>query len=293
MRGIGSKIMSDALLKITPVILAGGAGTRLRPLTSETRPKPFLKLFGAQSLLQDTALRVYGDGFGPPVVVTSKNYGEHVLRGLDDIGIRPRSIILEPASRSTAPAIAQAAVSMAADDLLLVMPSDHYIDDVVAFQNTVKAAADVAMSQDIPVLLGVRPARPSRRYGYIECDADGRVLGFFEKPDMRDAKSLFHKDNMFWNTGVFVVKASALLSLFQEFALEIHDCAVAAHEKSMRSGVFYEPDFFEFVKAPSISIDYSIMERVSFARLLIFDGYWSDVGCWGSFVKTKMRHVVR
>ncbi|MGB0719946.1 MAG: sugar phosphate nucleotidyltransferase, partial [Bdellovibrionales bacterium] len=179
----------DPQAEITPVILAGGEGRRLRPLTSPDRPKPFLKLFGGRSLLQATALRCAG--FGPPVVVCAKRYGGRALQDFDDIHVKPKRIVLEPVARSTAPALALAALGLDADAFMLVCPSDHVIGDSDAFIRGERAAGRAAGGDHI-AFLAVRPDRAATRYGYIRCKPAKNgvhdVLCFTEKPDVRRAK---------------------------------------------------------------------------------------------------------
>lgn len=276
--------MPETQPNITPVILAGGAGRRLRPLSGPSRPKPFLRVFGGQSLLQQAALRV--DVFQAPIIVTSKAYGQRALEDLCEIDMQPSKIILEPCARSTAPAIAMAALEVGVDDIMLVMPSDHYVADNQVFQAAVMRAAKMAQDGGV-VMIGARASKPSNRYGYIQCAQDGAVERFVEKPNAAQARVLLREGGVFWNTGVFAASGATLLEMFAQHAPEILAACRAAHEAAMRSGIFCEPDYMAFSQSPSEAIDRAIMEKVSGARLVALEARWSDVGVWSELLSVK------
>lgn len=272
--------------KITPVILSGGAGSRLWPISHGARPKQLIPLLGSErSLLQETALRVADTSrFNAPVVVTSMRHGQDVEAQLLAAGVQAAKLVVEPAGRNTAAAIALAALEADPAELLLVMPSDHAIGDVACFLDHVEAAASLA-DQDLLVTFGIKPERPETGYGYIKL---GRPLGtgrfradrFVEKPDALTATQYVADGTFLWNAGIFLFRAGALL-----VALEVHAPNVIAAVRSALAGAErianrIQPEPVVFGGAPALSIDNAVMERADNVAVVPVDVGWSDVGSW-------------
>ncbi|MEZ5918656.1 MAG: sugar phosphate nucleotidyltransferase [Alphaproteobacteria bacterium] len=287
-------------LEIVPVILAGGEGRRLRPLTSRNRPKPFLRVFPPYSLFQHTALRVAP--FDLPVVVCHESAGDRVHEELSALDLEARRIILEPEGRGTAAAIALAACDLVNsgaghDTLMLVTPSDHYLDDDELFEQVVRIAAARA-GEDRVIMIGVRPAAPETRYGYIETEHATEmglysVKRFIEKPAKADAEALFAVGSVFWNTGVFMCRPSYYLALLEAFEPSIRYEVGKACDLGGVRGPFLRPERSAYLKAPSKPVDYAIMERCEGARLAALDTVWSDVGCWRALLGVKLKAMLQ
>lgn len=277
------------LRDIQPIILAGGHGTRLKPLTGPRHPKPFLKM-GGLSLFQNTVMRCVG--MHAPVIVTFSEYARRLNVELAKISVQPKTIVQEPLARSTAPAILLAIMGLDDGQVILVMPSDHVVDDCSAFQESVDAAEVTARSGAL-VMMGVRPQNASRRYGYIKCGCDGVIEQFVEKPNVLRAKAFFHDGGMFWNTGIFVVKAGVLKSFYRQYVPEIYCAIKKSYESSIQDGVFLEPDFWEYSKVSNISVDYAIMEKLRAARMVELKAGWSDVGCWPQYLEAQFQTIFK
>jgi len=268
---------------ITPVILSGGSGTRLWPLSRELYPKQLLKLVGNHTMLQDTVLRLGGLKAGAPVVVCNDSHRFLVAEQLRQLGIKPRAIVLEPIGRNTAPAIALAAFAADPDALLLVLPADHVIVDVAAFQAAIALAVPAAQAGRL-VTFGIVPGAPETGYGYIRRGAAQgsayAIAQFVEKPDLTRAQQFVDSGEYYWNSGMFLFKASRYLQELTAHAPDIADAARAA-------GLAAEPDldFVRINKAAfelcrSESIDYAVMEKTADAVVVPLDAGWSDVGSW-------------
>jgi mannose-1-phosphate guanylyltransferase/mannose-6-phosphate isomerase len=278
--------MSSRLSSIRPVILSGGGGTRLWPVSRAGDPKQYHRLFGETSLLQATLDRCRGPLFARPLIVTGEEQRFRTVDQLEEVGVDPVTIILEPVPRNTAPAIAAAAfwaLERAEDDPLLVMPSDHLIDDVGAFTHAVEAALPAALEGKL-VTFGIRPTKAKTGYGYIEAKGgDGPVLKvdrFVEKPTREVAETFVGNGNFYWNSGIFLFRPSAIAR-----ALEAHCAELFAHvrkslQSSVTDGPFVRPEPGEFAAATEISIDYAIMEHSAELWVVPVRFRWSDVGSW-------------
>ncbi len=273
--------MSEAR-PITPVILSGGSGMRLWPLSRLGRPKQFLALTGEKSLLEETALRVAGGGFERPILVGAAGQEEELAR------VDAALTILEPAPRNTAPAVALAALA-APDALLLVLPSDHAVADPQAFRAAVEAARPAAEDGWL-VTFGMEPDRPETGYGYIRAGepvagAARRAAAFVEKPDRATAET-YVEDGWLWNAGMFLMRADSFLEALRSHAPEI----TAAVEGSLRPDdgrIVPDPEAFE--RTPSKSIDRAVMELHDRVAVLPASFGWSDIGSWEALhgVSTK------
>ncbi|MDC0986831.1 mannose-1-phosphate guanylyltransferase/mannose-6-phosphate isomerase [Alphaproteobacteria bacterium] len=276
--------------KFYPVILSGGSGSRLWPMSRAHYPKQLMPLAGAQTMLQETARRVSSSSERQSSLVIANNDHRFIVaEQLQQVGISPRSIILEPVGRSTAPAAAIAALLLVSEDpdaIMALLPSDHVVSDQVGFDNAMdlglKAARDGAL-----VTFGVPPNRPETGYGYIRCGAaHGTVPGaftvdqFVEKPDEETARSYLSSGNFLWNSGIFVFGAQNYLDQLKRTNLEMVAACDAALAKSERDLDFIRLDAEAFEKCPSDSIDYAVMERTANAVVVPVDIGWNDVGGW-------------
>ncbi len=279
---------------IQPVILCGGSGTRLWPLSREHHPKPLHALNGERTLLQETAGRLAGlAAVGEPLVVCNEAHRFMVQAQLAAVGAKPRAILLEPAGRGTAPALTLAAVhAVTSDDpVLLAMPSDHSIGDRAAFQRAVERGVALAQ-QGYVVTFGVPPTGPETGYGYIRAGAplpDGRghyVEAFVEKPDADTAREYYESARFLWNSGIFAVRASVWLDAIATFRKDIFAACERALRQGKRDGGFLRVDPGAFRDCPSDSIDYAVMERLTQEGGVVqpvvvpLAAGWSDVGAW-------------
>ena len=286
---------SDHLTTLFPVILSGGSGTRLWPLSRAMYPKQFISFFDDSdpSFLGATLRRLPADhGFARPILLCNNDHRFLVREELERAGIKPEAIYLEPIARNTAPAIAVAALAVVARDpngILVVMPSDHVIDDAAAFADAVQRAAKVAAEGRL-VLFGIKPTSPHIGYGYIRYgaalpDGDGSaysVDAFVEKPDAPTAKTYLDAGNYLWNSGIFVLHARTFIDELKRLAPDILSAAQAALDNAREDLGFLRLEANAFAAAPSISVDYAVMERTKLAAVLPFDVGWSDVGSWSS-----------
>jgi mannose-1-phosphate guanylyltransferase/mannose-6-phosphate isomerase len=276
---------------LIPVILSGGAGTRLWPLSRELYPKQLLSLIGERTMLQDTALRLKGIEAAPPVVVCNEAHRFLVAEQLRQVGIEPSAIVLEPVGRNTAPAIALAAHAVLAryagdgDPLLLVLPADHVIRDVKAFQRAVRTALS-ASEKGRFVTFGIVPSAPETGYGYIRRgEKEGnvhRIAQFVEKPDLARAKQFVSGGDHFWNSGMFLFGARRYLEELGRLAPAIAKACKAAFAHAKADLDFTRIDVKAFEKSPSDSIDYAVMEKTASAVVVPLDAGWSDVGSWAA-----------
>ena len=281
------------MLKITPVVLSGGSGTRLWPLSRAALPKQFLPLVSKHSMLQDTLKRISGWAqIDAPVVICGNEHRFLVAEQLRELNISPKSIMLEPIGRNTAPAIAAAAMALLnaptsnQETLMLVLPSDHVIGDVGAFENAVKNAAVAANAGQL-VTFGIQPGSPETGYGYIQSgkavlNADGcfEVSRFVEKPSLKVAETYLESGDFFWNSGMFLFKPSVYLAELEKFRPEIYKQVKLAFEKSYLDLDFCRLEEQAFTESPSDSIDYAVMEQTNLAVVVPVDMGWNDVGSW-------------
>lgn len=286
---------------IIPVILSGGAGKRLWPLSRESHPKQFLPLFDGQSLFKLTLARVQAEGFAPPLVICNT---EHRFMAAEQLGevegrVVEKQIIIEPCSRNTAPAVTIAALASSPDDILLVLPSDHLFTDADAFRAMVLAARPLAEAGHL-VTFGVQPVFPATGYGYIKrgnpveisAAAHGfHVEKFVEKPDAATAQKYLVSGEYLWNCGVFMFRAATLLSAMQTHAPAVMDAckkSYAAHSVDLG---FIRLDSHAFSASPDISLDYAVMERTDKAVVVPCYTAWSDVGSWSSLADSMEKDV--
>ena len=257
------------------VILAGGSGTRLWPLSRSTYPKQFIKLIEERSLFQNTITRNSKADF---VVVTNEAHFFLVRDQASEVGETKLSCILEPVGRNTAPAIALACLNMDADDLVLVTPSDHYIKNTIEYQKVIQKAEELA-KEGYLVTLGIKPEYPAIGYGYIEAKGSD-VLSFKEKPDLKTAEKYVKKDNFFWNSGMFIFRAGTFLDELSKYSEEILSACNKANqhcENDDKNSVrrVREEDM---LKIPANSIDYAILEKSDKVKVVTADIGWSDLG---------------
>jgi mannose-1-phosphate guanylyltransferase/mannose-6-phosphate isomerase len=276
---------------LVPVILSGGAGTRLWPLSRELYPKQLLPLMGEKTMLQDTALRLTGLDASGPIVVCNDAHRFLVAEQLRLIGLTPRAILLEPIGRNTAPAIALAALAALKtakkdeDPVLLVLPADHVIRDVAAFQAAATAAV-IAAEKGQLVTFGVVPHSPETGYGYIRrgesLGAVQKIAQFVEKPNLTRAQAFVAAGDHYWNSGMFVFRARRYLEELEKFAPEIAKVCRESFDVAQADLDFTRVDAKRFESCPSDSIDYAVMEKTADAVVVPLDAGWSDVGSWAS-----------
>ncbi len=272
---------------IHPVILCGGSGTRLWPVSRAALPKPFLPLIGDTTLFEQAVRRVADTGnsnanFAEPIVVAGAQHGDLIEAQMHGA---PHRRIVEPSARNTAPAIALAAAMLAADDIMLVCPSDHHIANEAAFRTAALAAAQLA-SQDYLVSFGIMPDRPETGYGYLRRGAaltgGYAIAEFVEKPDRARAETYLASGEYSWNGGIFAFRAGALLH-----ELAAHRPAMAAAvklsvAKGREDGMRFYPDADVFSGIAGESIDYAVMENTARAAMVPADMGWSDIGNWAA-----------
>ncbi len=275
---------------LTPVILSGGAGTRLWPLSRELYPKQLLALTGERTMIQQTALRLDGLPIAAPVVVCNEAHRFLVAEQLRQIRIEPQAIVLEPVGRNTAPAIALAAhaalkAAGGADPLLLVLPADHVIRDVPAFQKAVHAALAAAGAGKL-VTFGIVPTHPETGYGYIHRGArQGEayaIARFVEKPDAVRAEQFLASGEYYWNSGMFLFGARRYLQELERLAPEMARVCAEAFAAAHADLDFTRIDRERFEACPADSIDYAVMEKTRDAVVVPLDAGWSDVGSWAA-----------
>ena len=279
-------------MKVIPVILAGGSGSRLWPLSRSSYPKQFLPLLNEKTMLQETVLRVQSiNNIQSPLIICHHDHRFLVAEQLLSVGVNNATIILEPTSKSTAPAATIAALHILnqdQDSILFILPADHAINDIENFTATANAATFYA-AKDKLVTFGVKPTKPEISYGYIKISErliDHHpaylVSEFIEKPDLSKAKSYFDSGEYWWNSGMFMFKASRYLAEVKQYSPNIFNCCNQAIDGITKDLDFIRLDEELFSSTPSDSIDYAVMEKTKNAVLLPLNADWSDVGSWST-----------
>lgn len=283
-------------MRITPVLLCGGSGTRLWPLSRKSYPKQFARLAGEESLLQASARRLSGPDFAPPLVVTHNDLRFIVTEQLTSIGIDPGAILIEPVGRNTAPAILAAALHVVATDpeaVLLIAPADHVIPDAAAFTQAVRIGAGL-LDQGRLVTFGITPDRPETGYGYLRLESppDGSgapvpLAGFVEKPDAARAAELLASGTHLWNAGIFLFRAADILAAFAAHAPDLVAPVTAAVQGARADLGFLRLDPGAWAGVRDISIDYAVMEKSDRLSVVPFSADWSDLGDWDSVLRSS------
>jgi mannose-1-phosphate guanylyltransferase/mannose-6-phosphate isomerase len=276
---------------IHPVLLCGGSGTRLWPLSRRSYPKQFVSLVSKESLFQCSARRLAGDGFAAPTVVTGADFRFVVVEQLRQIGVAPRGILIEPSAKNTAAAICAAALALdteSGNSLMLVAPSDHVIPDAEGFHKSVEAAVSAAWDGQI-ITFGIRPDRAETGYGWLElaekhskncAPAPQALLSFVEKPNAAAAQLLFESEMHLWNAGIFLFSTACILDAFAKYAPDTLDNVRRALDAAEIDLGFTRLAPKPWAELKDISIDVAVMERASNLSVVPYDGSWSDLGDW-------------
>ena len=275
---------------IHPILLCGGAGTRLWPLSRRALPKQFLPLVNDKSLLQNTLLRLRGlTELSAPIVVCANDHRFLAADQLQEIGITPASLILEPMARNTAPAVAMAAFAALQHDSnaqLLVLPADHTIGDVAAFHAAIQAARPLA-DDGYMTAFGIVPNAPETGYGYIQQgekmgEGGHKVARFVEKPDAARAQEFLDSGDFLWNSGMYLFDAQLYLAELHQHQPAVHEASRLAFERAEVDLDFLRPDEESFAQSPAISLDYGVMEQTSRAAVVPADIGWNDIGSYAA-----------
>ena len=272
---------------ITPIILCGGSGTRLWPLSRNSYPKQFVPLVGGKTLFQGSVLRMKGSGYAAPVVITNSDFRFIVTEQLQEVGIEPGVVLIEPEGRNTAPAVLVAALYAARKDpeaVLLVAPSDHVVPDVEAFRAAV-AKGMKAVEDGQLVTFGVRPTHAETAYGYLQVStlSDGdpvKLERFIEKPDAATASKMLADGSYLWNAGIFLFRAKDIIAAFQTHAPDLTKPVTQALDGGHADLGFFRLGSDAWAGANDISIDYAVMEKAANLSVVPFDAGWSDLGGW-------------
>ncbi|MHB8621958.1 MAG: mannose-1-phosphate guanylyltransferase/mannose-6-phosphate isomerase [Sulfuricaulis sp.] len=273
-------------MKINPVILSGGSGTRLWPLSREHYPKQLLCLIGDQTLLQQTVSRLDGlANVAAPLLVCNEDHRFLIAEQLRQLDKAPADIVLEPVGRNTAPALTLAALALVKrtpeDDLMLVMPADHVIRHTDKFHAAVQQGVSLAQTGKL-VTFGIVPTAPETGYGYIKKGTGSSVAAFVEKPVAETAQQYVTSGDYLWNSGMFMMRAGVWLEELKRFHPAMLEACQAAYEQGKRDSDFYRVNALAFASCQSNSIDYAVMEETKLAAVVALDAGWSDIGAWSS-----------
>ena len=280
---------------IIPIILAGGSGTRLWPLSRKIHPKQFIGLLNETSLFQDTLTRLPKEALDP-IVICNEDHRFLVAEQAREINVTLNSIILEPIGRNTAPAIALAAIKVLNDfenPILIVLAADHKIENKSAFHDAIKIAHKLAENNKL-VTFGIIPKSAETGYGYIEIEKKDKaeyfdIKSFVEKPNQKNAINFLNSGNYLWNSGMFMFNASIYLSELNKFEPEILTSCKKSLSNEFKDLEFIRIDKKEFCKSPNQSIDYAVMEKTNKAKVVPLDAGWSDVGSWDALMDSKIK----
>ena len=280
---------------IIPIILAGGSGTRLWPLSRKIHPKQFISLVNETSLFQDTLTRLPKEALDP-IVICNEDHRFLVAEQAREINVTLNSIILEPIGRNTAPAIALAAIKVLNDfenPILIVLAADHKIENKSAFHDAIKIAHKLAENNKL-VTFGIIPQSAETGYGYIEIEKKDKaeyfdIKSFVEKPNQKNAINFLNSGNYLWNSGMFMFNASIYLSELNKFEPEILTSCKKSLSNEFKDLEFIRIDKKEFCKSPNQSIDYAVMEKTNKAKVVPLDAGWSDVGSWDALMDSKIK----
>jgi mannose-1-phosphate guanylyltransferase len=282
---------------IVPIILSGGSGARLWPMSRALYPKQFLSLINKTSLFQDTINRL-PEHISDPLIICNEEHRFIVAEQLRQISCKNKGIILEPIGKNTAPAIALAAFNLLnnnEDPTLLVLSADHLIDDNESFHKAVDVAIKEADKGKL-VALGVPARKPETGYGYILTNNSKQndyynIKSFTEKPSKEDAQKYVDSGKYFWNTGIFIFKASVFLNELKKYDPKIYSICKKSCNNMTSDQDFIRPDNKEFIKCPSNSIDYAVMEKTIDSSLVPLGGHWSDIGSWEALWESKSKDI--
>lgn len=280
----------DSHIAIHPVILSGGSGTRLWPLSQSKRPKQFIPLITDKTMMQDTALRLPAhEGFAEPIIVSSAGHADTVIEQMRDMDMPPSAVFLEPAGRNTAAAITLPALWLLEqqdDALMLVMPSDHVIADVDSFRRAIALALPAAADGQL-VVFGIHAAHAETGYGYIAQGAPlpgvpgvYEVAKFVEKPTLAVAETFVADGGYHWNGGIFLLSARSYIEELRQWAPEVLRACTEALSNARRENPLVYPEASAFLSSPDLSIDYAVMEKTQKAVVVPVEMGWSDVGSW-------------
>ena len=280
---------------IIPIVLSGGSGSRLWPLSRTSYPKQFISLVNDKSTFQDTLIRL-PKNIDDPLIICNEKHRFIVAEQLRQIECKNQGIILEPIAKNTAPAIALAAMKLLnenEDPILFILSADHVVENKEKFKNTIMIAQEIAENDKL-VAFGVKPTRAETGYGYIEFNNTKKkkyynVKSFTEKPNQEDANNYINSGNYYWNSGIFMFKASVYLKELKKFEPEIYNACKNSTDEISADSDFIRINEIEFNKCPKKSIDYAVMEKTDDAVVIPFYGTWTDIGSWDTLWDIKAK----